>query len=116
MVKSSDEELNNIKLMLNITDDVQDKLLDLLNSDCKQRIVAYINQDSITDIKYPSALDWITRELVVRRFNRLGDEGKSSSSENDVSASWKDDDMSEFSKYMDKYRKKQGGSGIARFH
>lgn len=107
--------LANVKLLLNISDTKQNDLLNLIIQDSKERLTGYINQDGMYDITYPPALDWIVRELTVRRFNRIGDEGKTSSSENDLSNSWIENDIADYAVYLDKYRQKTGGRGIARF-
>lgn len=107
--------LTSVKLLLNISDTKQDDLLNLIIQDSKERLTGYINQDGMYDIAYPNALDWIVRELTVRRFNRIGDEGKTSSSENDLSSSWIENDIADYAVYLDKYRQKTGGRGTARF-
>lgn len=112
---ASDDILKSIKILLNISDDKQDDLLNLIIKDSKDRLTGFINQDGMYSIAYPVALDWIVRELTVRRFNRIGDEGKKTSSENDISSSWIENDLSDYVVYLDKYRQKTGGRGIARF-
>jgi hypothetical protein len=107
--------LTNVKLLLNISDTKQDDLLNLIIQDSKDRLTGYINQDGMFNTTYPVELDWIVRELTVRRFNRIGDEGKKSSSENDLSNSWIENDISDYAVYLNKYRQKTGGRGIARF-
>ncbi|WP_208422101.1 phage head-tail connector protein [Latilactobacillus fragifolii] len=116
MENDDQELLNSIKTLLNIKDDIQDELLSILIEDSKNRLIGYIGQDSLQTIEYPTDLDWITRELTIRRFNRIGDEGKTSSSENDMSASWIENDILDYSVYLDKFRKKNSGKGIARFY
>lgn len=109
------ENLAKVKLLLGVSDSAQDKLLELLLDDSRERLTAYISQDVAHEVTYPSSLDWLLRELTVRRFNRIGDEGKKSSTESDVSATWSDDDVADFAVYLDKHRVKRGGLGIARF-
>ncbi|GAK32003.1 hypothetical protein WOSG25_230110 [Weissella oryzae SG25] len=109
------DDLAKVKLLLGISDAVQDTLLMFLIDDSKERLVSYINQDGVYNLSFPSDLGWILRDLTVRRFNRIGDEGKKTSSESDVSITWRDDDISDYAIYLDKYRKKNGGRGIARF-
>lgn len=109
------DNLAKIKLLLGIDDALQDDLITFLIEDSEDRLTSYINQDGLALISFPSDLSWLLRELTVRRFNRIGDEGKKSSSESDVSITWRDDDVTDFAVYLDKYRQKQGGRGIARF-
>lgn len=77
----AEDTLSKVKLLLGIKDKLQDELLTLLVSDSQERLVSYINQDSDTDIKFPTGIDWVLREITVRRYNRIGDEGKTSSNE-----------------------------------
>lgn len=109
------DDLAKVKLLLGISDELQDNLLKLLMGDIKERLTSYINQDSLSTIKFPNDLNWIIRELTVRRFNRIGDEGKQSSSESDVSTTWNDNDVLDYAVYLDKYRNRSTGAGIARF-
>ncbi|QQT98020.1 phage head-tail connector protein [Pediococcus pentosaceus] len=110
-----EKELEKLKLYLGIGDKEQDELLCLLIEDCKARLNSYINQDGVVAVTLPESLSWIVRELTIQRFNRIGDEGKTSSSESDVSASWNDDDLAEYIKYLDPIRVRRSGRGIARF-
>lgn len=111
-------DLTKVKPYLGLaTDDTaQDDLLKLVYADTCSKVESYLNQDNIGgNVKLPATLDWIVRDLVIKRYNRLGDEGKISSSESDVSASWNTDDLDEFTIYLDPIRNRKGGKGIARF-
>lgn len=108
------ENIEKIKLLLSISDDKQDKLLELLVEDNEARLLSYVNQDGGNLSKFPDELSWLLREITVRRFNRIGDEGKKSSSESDVSATWSDDDVADYAAYLNRYRKKSTGNGIMR--
>lgn len=107
--------LKKVKLLVSIGDTKQDDLLNLLLEDNEARLLSYINQDGNNIVTYPTEISWLLREITVRRFNRIGDEGKKSSSESDVSATWSDDDVFDYAVYLNKYRTKKGGNGIARF-
>ncbi|CAH0419275.1 phage head-tail connector protein [Periweissella ghanensis] len=109
------DDLTKVKVLLSIKDSNQDDLLNLLLEDNEARLLSYINQDGNTSVKFPTELAWLLREITVRRFNRIGDEGKKSSSESDVSATWSDDDVQDFAVYLNKYRQRKGGRGTARF-
>lgn len=109
------DNLKKIKLLVSIIDDKQNDLLNLLLEDNEARLLSYINQDGGNLTRYPIDLSWLLREITVRRFNRIGDEGKKSSSESDVSATWSEDDVLDFAVYLNKYRKKVGGNGTLRF-
>lgn len=108
-------DLTKVKLLVSITDTKQDNLLNLLLDDSEARLLSYINQDGNNVTTFPSEMSWLLREIPIRRFNRIGDEGKKSSGESDVTATWSDDDVADYAAYLSKYRKKKGGNGIARF-
>lgn len=110
------DDLMKIKLLLLIEDDKQDKLLALIKEETESRLLSYMNQDGGVLKNVPDDLSWIVRELVVRRYNRIGDEGKKSSTESDVTATWYTDDLAEYIIYLNKHRKKIGGNGVARFY
>lgn len=111
----SDENLTKVKLLLSISDKLQDNLINLLLEDNEARLLSYINQDGASLTSYPSEISWLLREITVRRFNRIGDEGKRSSGESDVTATWSEDDVADFAVYLKRYRNKKGGGGVARF-
>lgn len=110
-------DLNSIKLFLGLDDTDQDKLLTAILDDSETQVEAYLNQDhaSATVITLPSSYSWITRRVAIKRFNRIGDEGKTSASESDVSTTWESSDLDEFTRYLDPLRVRRGGQGIARF-
>lgn len=110
-----DENLTKVKLLLSISDKLQDNLINLLLEDNEARLLSYINQDGARLTSYPSEISWLLREITVRRFNRIGDEGKRSSGESDVTATWSEDDVADFEVYLKRYRNKKGGGGVARF-
>lgn len=107
-------DLDKIKLLLGITDDKQDDLINLIQEDTQARLISYINQDGASLKTVPNDLSWVVRELVIQRFNRIGDEGKKSSTESDVTTTWNTDDLVQYDVYFKQYRNKVGGKGIAR--
>ena len=111
----ADDNLTKVKLLLSISDTLQDTLIELLLEDSEARLLSYINQDGAGLATYPQEMSWLLREVAIRRFNRIGDEGKKSSSESDVTATWSDDDVADYAVYLKRYRNKKGGGGIARF-
>lgn len=98
--------LQSIKLrLLGVTDTVQDALILDLIADAQSQIMSYINQDGATTLtEVPAALNWVTKDLVIKAYNRIGDEGKSSSGEGNVSASWIETNLSQYSDSLDAYR------------
>ncbi|MDN2452527.1 phage head-tail connector protein [Lactobacillus sp. UCMA15818] len=98
--------LSSIKLRVGISDTVQDGLLNDLITDAQDRIVSYINQDGNAGlVALPSGTDWIVKDIVIKMYNRIGDEGKTSSGESDISNSWESIDLSEYANSLDQYRK-----------
>lgn len=107
---------DSIKILVGVTDDKQDNLINELISNAKDQILAYINQDNNGQaITMPNDIDFIVKDVVVQMFNRLGDEGKASSSEGSVSSTWSDIDLSRYASFLDKYRKQKYGQIRMRF-
>ncbi|MHC5281154.1 phage head-tail connector protein [Listeria kieliensis] len=112
----TDTMLESVKRFKGITDTLQDDLLKDIIDESKQRILNYINQDGITELKELSSdLDYIVRDVSIKRFNRLDSEGASSDSEEGKSYSWESSYLDEYKQVLDKYRIKRGGKGIAVF-
>lgn len=97
--------LGRIKRRIGIVDEVQDDLLKDIIDDSNDRILSYVNQDGQSLTTLPVGCDWIVTDVAVKLYNRIGDEGKMSSGEGDVSNSWADIDISEYATYLDSYRK-----------
>ena len=95
--------LERIKLLLNVTD--RDDLLNELIVLSNEKIAAYIGQDTC-----PVELDWITVELVVQRFNRIGSEGLSAESIDGKQSTYIDDELTPFYKFLDDYKAMQNGN------
>lgn len=107
--------LDSIKLRIGIEDTKQDDLISDIISDTQARVLAYINQDGVVQSDLPSGLDFIIKDIAIRIYNKIGDEGKESSSEGNVSNSWDTPaDLSEYSDVLDVYRKsyKRRNSGM----
>lgn len=101
-------DLNRIKRMLGISTGVSDTLIndivDLVEAQLKNRL----GTDAV-----PAALDYIVTNVVVARFNQIGDEGKSSMTVEGESASWLTDLFAPFEEDIQKYldRKNETVSG-----
>ncbi|WP_122645703.1 phage head-tail connector protein [Enterococcus mediterraneensis] len=114
--------LEEIKLFLGITDNLQDDLLDLIIEDSKQRILSVINQfasrngtDKITSI--PTDLAYIHRDVAIKRFNKRNSEGASSDSEEGRSFTWEPSYLDEYLAIFDEYTQPtiRAGKGITRW-
>ena len=98
------DTLEAVKLRIGLTDNEQDGLITELISDATARVLAYINQDGGIRQSLPSNLDYIIKEITVRMYNAIGDEGKKSSSEGEISNTWNVIDLSEYADALDIYR------------
>lgn len=114
--------LEEIKLFLGITDNLQDDLLDLVIEDSKQRILSVINQfasrngtDKVTSI--PDDLAYIHRDVAIKRFNKRNSEGASSDSEEGRSFTWESSYLDEYLSIFDEHTQPaiRAGKGIARW-
>lgn len=98
--------LDSIKLRIGIEDTKQDDLLNDIIADVQARVLAYVNQDGFVQPELPSSLDFVIKDVTIRTYNKIGDEGKESSSEGNVSNSWETTaDLSDYSDVLDVYRK-----------
>jgi hypothetical protein len=96
--------LDSVKLRIGLTDTMQDDLLNELIEDATARVLAYINQDGVVNQTVPDAVTWVVKDVVVKMYNRVGDEGKTSSGEGNVSNSWEAIDLSKYADALDVYR------------
>lgn len=98
--------LDSIKLRIGIEDNKQDALINDIITDVQARVLAYVNQDGLVQSELPSGLDFVIKDVTIRIYNKIGDEGKESSSEGNVSNSWETTaDLSDYSDVLDVYRK-----------
>ncbi|MDB1723281.1 phage head-tail connector protein [Enterococcus avium] len=114
--------LEKIKLLLGISDNLQDELLNLLIEDSDERILATINQfasrngtDEIETV--PEKFNYIKRDVTIKRFNKLNSEGASADSEEGRSYTWEKSYLDEYLSLFDEHTKptKIAGKGIARW-
>ncbi|MBN7275098.1 DNA packaging protein [Ligilactobacillus pobuzihii] len=115
MVEQASTLLGSIKILVGITDDKQDELINELISNAQEQILAYVNQDNNKPVGMPDDIDFIIKDVVVQMYNRLGDEGKASSSEGSVSSTWSDIDLAKYASFLDKYRNQSYGQVRMRF-
>ena len=91
--------LEDIKLSLDITDDLQDKLIESLINRTESAIKAYIGTTSI-----PNELTWVVTDAVIVRIGLLGNEAKESDSLEGYSSTYKNDSLSDFYHYLDVWK------------
>lgn len=94
-------DLSRIKRMLSIEvddtdhDDLLDDIIDLVESQLKNRLGGIK--------KIPATLDYIVDNVVLARFNQIGDEGKASMTVEGESASWLTDLFAPFEEDIERY-------------
>ena len=87
--------LENVKLLLSINDDVQDKLLARIIDNTEKRLISLL---PIGIEEVPDRLEYIVEEVAVKRFNRVGAEGMTQESIDGRSNTFQSND---FDEYMD---------------
>lgn len=73
-----------------------ERKVEIIEGMVTQKVLNYISQDEL-----PTELEYIVQELTIKRFNRLGSEGMSSTSQEGLSMSWNDDDFSFYKDDLD---------------
>ena len=106
--------LSNLKLLLDLTDsDTElDVKLDLIIEQSKKKVLAYLPNVTLV----PDELSYIVLELSVVRFNRIGNEGMTSYSQDGESIAY-GADMSDYESDIQAWLLKQEGNdrGVVRF-
>jgi len=87
--------LENVKMLLSIDDDKQDKLLNIIIANTEKRLISLLPVD-IEEV--PDRLEYIVEEVAVKRFNRVGAEGMTQESVDGRSNTFQSND---FDEYMD---------------
>ena len=106
--------LDNLKLLLDLTDsDVElDVKLNLIIEQSKKKVLAYLPNVTLV----PDELSYIVLELSVMRFNRIGNEGMTSYSQDGESIAY-GADMSDYEADIKAWLSKQVNNdrGVVRF-
>lgn len=92
--------LERIKLLLNITDDATDDLLNTLIAMCKEEAYIYCNLPA-----YDKKLDVVVVSMVIEKYNRIGSEGTTSQSSSGISASYDSFYSDKIVRLLNKFRK-----------
>lgn len=91
-----DEIREQVKLLAGILDNQQDQLIELIVNESHERILAYINAMRVQELPFlPSSLDWLVRDVSMKRFNRLNAEGTTAHGEDGLTFDWEH--------YLDEY-------------
>lgn len=104
--------LENLKILLGITDTEQDERLNLILENTRARLRLMLG-----GMEPPEELNHVIVEVAVIRFNRIGSEGLSSHTVEGESYSFTDDDFSAYSDELEAFLRKQESSskGKVRF-
>ena len=92
--------LDKIKLLLSITDDTADDLLNTLIAICKEEAYIYCNLP-----EYNEKLDNIVVFMVIEKYNRIGSEGTESQSACGISATYESFYSEKIVKMLNKHRR-----------
>jgi hypothetical protein len=106
--------LDEVKLMLDITDVDMDEKLGLIIANSQKKLLTYLPSGTI---EVPDALSYIVTELSVTRFNRIGNEGMTAYSQEGESITFDSDDMAPYLSAINAYNAAQtdATSGVVRF-
>ncbi|MGX7077358.1 phage head-tail connector protein [Globicatella sanguinis] len=111
--------LAEVKLFKGINDNEQDALLKLIITDSIERILSYVNRnrnDADVLSVLPDSVNYIVRDVAIKRFNKINSEGTVADSEEGRSYTWETSYLSEYKDILDSLTNKEyGGQGIARF-
>lgn len=103
--------LEEVKTFKGINDDLQDNLIDLIISESQQRILGYINiKRDEPLLKVPEEIEYIVRDVSIKRYNKLNSEGATSDSEEGRSFSWETSYLHGYEDVLNKYRDNEDGS------
>lgn len=106
------DTLDNVKTVLGIEDELQDKVLTIIINNTRSHLTLWLKNH--TDLKeIPEELNFIVEELAIARFQRIGSEAMKSESVEGHSVTYNEDDFAPYlsilSAYIpDKEEKKQG--------
>jgi len=105
--------LDDVKLLLDISEEDIDRKLVLIIKNAEQQVLSYLPSGLI---EVPEALSYIVCELSVSRYNRIGNEGMSSYSQEGESITY-GDDLSPYLSAIEVWNKKQQDNtrGVVRF-
>lgn len=92
--------LNKIKILLGITDNKDDALLEVLVDDCRAMLISYLGQ-----VEVPMQLEFIITELAIKRYRKIGSEGLKSEQIDVISNTFEDDPLQTYYTTIDTYKR-----------
>lgn len=90
--------LNSVKILAGIKDDLQDEVIRTLTSMTESQLAMLVDEDEV-----PTKLQPIVQHVVLSRYNRLGNEGYSSYSQEGESISYPSSDFDEYQTTISRY-------------
>lgn len=99
--------LEDVKTIIGIEDNKQDKQLEKLIDLTEKRLLAFLPSE-VTEV--PKRLSFIVEEVAVKRYNRVGAEGMSSETLDGHSTKFQDDDFEEFMVFIERLYPSSDGS------
>lgn len=97
--------LSKVKLLLNITDNSKDNILNIIQEQSINMINDYINESEL-----PSELEYIAIEVTISRYNRLGSEGLNSESVLGISQNYITNHLEPYLNQLNLYKKRHNKS------
>lgn len=92
--------LNDVKLLIGLSDNQQDDQLKKIIEVTERRLISMLPKD---EKEVPEALRYIIEEVAVKRYNRIGAEGMDSESVDGRSSSYQSNDFDEYLSILDVY-------------
>ena len=86
--------LDDLKVMIGPAADLQEDRLKLIIRQTEAQLRLKLRKKAGDSI--PDELAFIVTDVAMRRFNRVGDEGKSASSQDGLSTTWSTDDFADY--------------------
>lgn len=90
--------VENVKILAGIDDNLQDKVIKTLETMTRNQLVMLVDENSV-----PPKLEPIVQHVTLSRFNRLGNEGYSSYSQEGESISYPSSDFDEYNGIISHY-------------
>ena len=106
------EQLQNIKILLSLTDNSQDEILEILLHNAVDMICAYLGLELM-----PPELDFVAQQMVIVRYHRLGSEGITTEKIDVLSTTYtyNIDELAPYKSVLDSYRKNNLNGRRAKF-
>ena len=99
--------LQKVKVLLGIKDELQDEVLEIIESLTLSHFKAYTSQTQV-----PNELNYIIIEVMIKRFNRIGSEGYTSKGIEGLSLTFNQSDLNEYAKILKQYFPTTFGGGV----